>query len=133
MARPEWYTGNPTVDAAIEAAIAEQAAVVPTKTINAQVGVSYTPVLADEGQIVTLTNASAIALSLPQDSAAAFPIGSDVTLIQGGAGLVTISAGAGATVHHAQVTLKFLGEYGVVKALKVAANTWIVTGDLALS
>lgn len=136
----QWWTGDPTINQAIEAAIAEQSssdsgAYVPkVKAFDAQTGTAYLAVAADAGKIVTLNNASAIALTLPQDSAAAIPVGSEITFIQLGAGLVTCTAGAGATVHvHGTGAGKFLGQYSVVRAIKTAVNTWTLTGDVALS
>lgn len=135
----EWYTGDPTVNAAIEDALASQhtsdaALFVPlAKAINAQTGTTYTPALTDIGKIITLNNASAIALTLPQDSTVAFPIGIELVFLQIGAGLVTAAAGSGATAHKTAIgtSLAFKGQYAKVTATKVAANTWNVNGELA--
>lgn len=108
---------------------------VPTGTpgryagINAQTGTAYTPVITDQGKLVTLTNAAAITVTLPQDSALAIPIGNTIDFVGLGAGLVTFVAGAGATKNPAATVTR--AQYSAATAIKVAANTWLVVGDLA--
>lgn len=97
--------------------------------INAQTGTSYTPVATDQGKLVTLTNAAAISVTLPQDSTAAFPVGSWVDFVVLGAGAATYTAGTGATVNPTTSTSR--AQYTVQSAIKIAVNTWIVTGDVA--
>ena len=98
--------------------------------VNAQTGTTYTPVLTDEGKLVTLTNAAAITVTLPQDSALAFPVGGRIDFAGMGAGLATFVAGTGATVNGTP-SLVQRAQYGAFTAIKVAANTWLVVGDLA--
>lgn len=100
-----------------------------TQSINAQTGTTYTIVLTDVEKLVTLSNASAITLTLPQDSDVAVPVGARIDLAQIGAGQVTVAAGSGATVN-ATPGLKFRAQYSGVTAFKRAANTWILFGDL---
>lgn len=101
-------------------------------SINAQTGTTYTPVLGDAANVlVTLSNAAAITLTLPQDSDVAIPVNTILTFAQIGAGLVTVAAGAGATVNSRGAALDSAGQYAVITAIKSAANTWLLTGDLA--
>lgn len=99
-------------------------------TINAQTGTTYTPVLGDENKLVTLTNAGAITLTLPSDASVAIPVGGRVDFAVLGAGMATFVAGSGATIAVADsaVTRK---TNSAASAIKVAANTWLVVGDLA--
>ena len=55
--------------------------------IQAQTGTTYTPVLADSAKLITLTNASAITLTIPPNSSVAYPTGTQLLIYQGGAGL----------------------------------------------
>jgi hypothetical protein len=98
--------------------------------INTQTGTTYTIALADENQLVTLTNAGAITVTLPQDSAVAFPVGGRVDFAVLGAGMATFVAGAGATANGTP-SLVSRAQYSAASAFKVAANTWLVVGDLA--
>jgi len=102
------------------------------QTINAQTGNTYTPVLSDNGKMVTCTNASSIIVTLPQDSDVAIPVGGRVDFGQLGAGQVGFSAGSGATINVASsFTANIAEQYGVVTAYKQAANTWWLFGNLA--
>jgi hypothetical protein len=100
------------------------------QTINAQTGTTYTLVAADAGKIVTLSNASPVTVTLPQDSDATFAVGSRVDFIGIGAGLVTFAAGTGATVNGTP-SLVTRAQWSGATAVKRAANTWVVIGDLA--
>jgi hypothetical protein len=91
--------------------------------VNAQTGTSYTPVLTDQGKLVTLSNAAAIAVSLPQDSAVAFPIGAWIDFLIIGAGSATFGAGTGATVNGATLVAP---QWRRAVAIKRAANTWTI-------
>lgn len=55
-------------------------------TINAQTGTSYTLVLTDVGKLVTLTNISPIAVTIPTNAVVEFLIGTRIDFIQKGAG-----------------------------------------------
>jgi hypothetical protein len=106
-------------------------AVVPT--FNAQTGTAYTLVESDIGKYVTMTNAGASTFTVPQDSDASFPIGALVTMHQLGAGQVTVTAGTGATLRVSGLTAKARAQYSVLVVQKIAANTWVVRGDVAAS
>ena len=69
--------------------------------INAQTGTTYTTVLADDGKLITADNASPIALTIPPASSVAYGIGTQINIMQLGAGTVTITAGAGVTLNSA--------------------------------
>ena len=49
--------------------------------------------------MVTLSNAAAITVTLPQNTAAAFPVGAEVDFLWLGVGQPTFAAGTGATVN----------------------------------
>jgi hypothetical protein len=99
--------------------------------INAQTGTSYTLVLSDQQKLITLTNASAITLTVPPNSSVAFPIGTVIEFIQGGAGQVTFAAGAGVTLAEYQSKTKLAGQYAGATMIKIAADTWWIVGNLA--
>lgn len=100
---------------------------------NAQTGTSYTLVASDAGKNVTLSNAAAITLTVPQDSDATIAIGTYLDLYQLGAGQVTVVAGTGATLRVSGLTAKARAQYSRLGLQKVSANTWSLFGDLASS
>ena len=98
-----------------------------TTSINAQIGTTYTPVLTDEGKAITLTNAAAIALTIPTNVSVAFPVGTTMTIIQGGAGLVTATGAVGVTVNGISAGSKATAAaYEGLALIKTATDTWII-------
>lgn len=85
---------------------------------NDQTGTTYTLVSGDNGKVITLTNASAITLELPNS----LPKGFNVLVIQGGAGQVTLSALSGATLRNRSSHTKMAGQYAQI-GLVVTANS----------
>lgn len=89
--------------------------------LNAQTGTTYTLVVGDAGKTITLSNAAAVAVTLPQDSVANLPTGAVVDFYNLGAGPVTISQGAGATLQSGAITL---AQYDLTSVIKLSANTY---------
>lgn len=99
-------------------------------TLNAQTGTTYTLLLVDDSKVVTLSNASAITLTIPTNASVAFPIGSQVNIVQLGAGQVTV-AGAGVTIRSQGSRLKLNGQYAAASLLKIATDEWVIIGNTA--
>jgi hypothetical protein len=100
-------------------------------TLNAQTGTSYTLALTDSGKFVTQSNASAITTTVPPNSSVAFPIGTQVNLLQLGAGQVTVAAGAGVTIRSESSKLKLKGQYATATCVKIATDEWVLLGNTA--
>jgi hypothetical protein len=99
-------------------------------TLNAQTGTTYTLVLADAHKLITLNNASPISLTVPTDVSVNFDVGDQVNLLQLGAGQVTVG-GAGVNLRSESSKLKLTGQYAVATLIKIAANEWVLVGNLA--
>jgi hypothetical protein len=95
---------------------------------NAQVA-SYTLVLADKDKLVEVSNASANTLTVPLNSSVEFPVGTQITILQTGAGQTTITATGGVTIN-ATPGLKLRAQWSSVTLIKRATNTWVALGDL---
>ena len=102
----------------------------PRRTVKASTATTYTPILSDENQMITLSNAAAITVTLPDDAAQAFVTGSEVDFLWLGVGRPTFAAGGGAIVNGTP-GLGLRARYSAATAKKVAANTWVVIGDLS--
>lgn len=102
-----------------------------TLPFNAQTGTTYTVALTDAGDVVTLTNGSAITVTVPLNSSVAFPIGTQITLAQMGAGKVTVAGAVGVTVYSADSFLSLRTQYSSGTLIKTATNTWLLIGDIA--
>lgn len=104
--------------------------------LNAQTGTTYTFVLTDANNtLVTASNASAQTYSIPTNANVAYPIGSQINIIQIGAGQVTINAVTSGTTtvssNGATSTApKLRGQYSSATLIKVATDTWYVVGDI---
>lgn len=81
-----------------------------------------------EGVVVT-TAGTATDVRIPTNAGTAFPIGTKVTIIQEGAGQVTIAPTAGVTVNSA-VGLKTNAQFAVAHVVKTATDTWYAYGNL---
>ena len=99
-------------------------------TINAQTGTTYTLALTDAGGLVTLTNAAAITLTVPANATVAFPTGSQIGLMQTGAGQVTITPAGGVTVNAYGSATKLIGNGSLAVLVKTGTNTWQLAGGI---
>ena len=102
--------------------------------INAQTGTTYTTVLADNGKLVTLTNASAIAVTIPPNSSVAYPVGAQINMAQLGAGQVTVSGGAGVTIVSTGATAsapEARAQYSTLTAVQTSTDNWLIMGDIS--
>jgi hypothetical protein len=105
--------------------------------INTQTGTSYTPVLGDNGKIVTLNNASAISVTIPTNASVAYPVGAQINFAWiTGAGQPTITAATPATTTILSTGATSTGPKlrvanSTATCVKLATDTWIVMGDIA--
>lgn len=102
-------------------------------TLNAQTGTTYTLVLTDNGRLVTLSNASAIAVTVPLNSSVAYATGAIVNIQQIGAGAVTIQGAAGVTITSTGATATApvtRAQYSAASIIKTATDSWTVIGDI---
>jgi len=100
---------------------------------NPQTGTTYTLALADNGKLVTLANASPIAVTIPTNGSVALPVGAVIMLSAYGSGAVTISGAGGVTVVSGGATAAspvIRAQYSSVGCIQTSANNWLVVGDL---
>lgn len=103
-------------------------------TLNAQTGTTYTTVLADNGKLVTLSNASPITLTVPLNSSVAYATGAIINVQQIGAGQVTIEGASGVTLTSTGATAttpKTRAQYSAASIIKTGTDSWTVIGDIA--
>ena len=94
--------------------------------INNQTGTSYTLATADADNLVTLSNTSAITVTVPPST---FPVGTQITLAQINTGQVTVVGGSGVTVS-ANPGLKIRAQYAAASLVCIATNVWLLIGDI---
>jgi hypothetical protein len=121
-------TGGTLGTAAYTAASTYATALIP---INAQTGTTYTLVIGDASTLVTMSNASANTLTVPTNASVAFSVGTQIPVSQKGAGQTTIAAAGGVTINSAGGLLNIGAQYATVALVKIATDTWLLTGNLA--
>lgn len=100
-------------------------------TTNSQTGTTYTLVLTDANNtMVELNNASAITLTIPLNSSVGFPVGSQINLLQIGAGQVTVAGTSGVTLN-ATPGAKLRTQWSGATLIKRATDTWVLLGDIS--
>jgi hypothetical protein len=103
---------------------------VPSRTPIIQKTASYTlSALTERDDLIEIDSASATTLTIPLNSAVAFPVGTSLDILQTGTGQVTIAGDAGVTVN-ATPGLKLRTRWSSCTLFKRATNTWVVYGDL---
>ena len=96
---------------------------------NAQ-GASYALVLADKGKLVEMNVGTANTLTIPLNSAHAFPTGSVIHILQTGAGQTTVTPTGGVTLNGTP-GLKLRAQWSSATLIKRATDTWVLVGDIA--
>jgi Major tropism determinant N-terminal domain len=100
---------------------------------NAQVGTTYTFALTDKDKMVTANNASSQTYTIPPNSSVAFPDGSQINIIQIGAGQVTFAQGSGVTIVSTGASAaapKLRAQYSSATLIKRSTDLWYVVGDI---
>jgi hypothetical protein len=102
-------------------------------TLNSQTGTTYTLASTDQYQVLVITsNAGTKTVSIPTDATYAFPNGTAITLLNTGAGNLTIQAASSGTttVTSAGTTpaAPTVAQYKTAVAIKTATNAWTIVG-----
>jgi len=105
-------------------------------TIGSDQTADYTAVLADQYQVlVPMNKATAVSFKIPTNASVAFPVGTAITILNKGAGAVTISAVASGTTTvlsaGAVAASPTLAQYKTAVCIKTATDTWYVVGAIA--
>jgi hypothetical protein len=106
-----------------------------TFTVNAQSGATYTVANSDLYQVlVQTTNASTKTVTIAPDSTlTAAAVGTAITFLNTGAGLLTFAAGAGVTITSAGASsaAPTLAQFKSAVAIRLSANAWTIVGAIA--
>jgi hypothetical protein len=100
------------------------------REVSTQAGTTYTAVLRDLGTRIRFTNGSPVVFTLPLNSVVPFPINTEIELEQAGAGALSVATGGGVTVNSLGGDLILGGQYAVALLKQVAADTWVLSGQL---
>jgi len=92
---------------------------------------SYTLALTDSGKLVQPHSASANDLTIPPNSSVAFPVGTQILVVQVGAGQVTLVEGSGVLIESKDGNKKLSGQFSAVTLIQRATDVWLAIGDLS--
>jgi hypothetical protein len=92
---------------------------------NPQTGTTYTFVLTDTTKTVTANNAAASAYTVPPQSSVVWEDYTTLRLLNLGAGVVTLTAGAGVTINGTAT----VAQYSSATLVRTASNMWTVAGS----
>ncbi len=91
---------------------------------NLQTGAAYELVLTDAGKPVELSHGSVCVITIPANAAVAFPVNTKIDLVQGGAGLLSVTI----TSDTLNGELVSFGQYKKLSLWKKSATVWVVFG-----
>jgi hypothetical protein len=105
-------------------------------TLNSQTGATYTLASTDQYQVLVLTsNASTKTVSIPTDATYAFPNGTAISILNTGAGDLTINAVTAGTTTitsaGAASNAPKVAQYKSAVCIKTATNAWTIVGAVA--
>ena len=83
----------------------------------------------DCGKVIDCSNGSAVTITIPSTVSAGF----NCTVVQSGAGQVTIAAGASVNLYCYSSTKATAGQYAAINIIPYATNSYVLEGDLASS
>jgi uncharacterized MnhB-related membrane protein len=105
-----------------------------TFTLNTQSGATYTVANSDLYQVLVATsNASTKTVTIAPDSTlTAAAVGTAITFLNTGAGLLTFAAGSGVTITSAGAVsaAPTLAQYKSCVAIRLSANAWTIVGAI---
>jgi hypothetical protein len=95
---------------------------------------SYTLVaspVTDAGKMIVVNADFDTTVTIPLNSTAAFPIGTQILVLQIGMSQTTIAGAVGVTLNNKN-GLKTAGPYALISLIKINTNTWVIAGDCAI-
>ena len=103
---------------------------VPSRTPIIQKTAAYTlSALTERDSLIEVSSATGVTVTIPANSAVAYPVGTSIDILQTSTGQVTIAGAAGVTVN-ATPGLKLRTTWSSATLFKRATDTWVVYGDL---
>jgi len=120
------------VNADISASAAIELGKLADATIDEQAS-SYTLALTDKNKFIKMTSGSANTVTVPTNASVAFPVGSQIHIIQYGAGKTQILPVAGTPTIYGTPGQFLRAQYSSATLLKCDTNIWMLMGDLSAS
>lgn len=112
-------SGNITLDAS------DVAPAVTALTANT------TLALTNAGKVLTMSSTSARTITIPTNASVAFPIGTEIAIININTGALTITPASGVTLNSEGSKTKITKQYASAALKQTEANVWILAGNIS--
>ena len=83
-----------------------------------------------EGVFIYSNNAAAVAVNILANATQAFPVGTEIDLIQAGAGAVTITPALGVNLNGANTAIPITAQWGGATLKQITVDNWIIVGKI---
>ena len=93
---------------------------------------SYTLVLSDASKIIEMNVGSANTVTIPTNASVAFPIGTEITVLQYGGGVTSIAVAGGVSIISKDNANIIANRYTGVTLIKRATNEWYIIGNVVV-
>lgn len=97
------------------------------KQITVNAATAYTLILTDANKVIESSNASVQTITIPPNSAVAFPIGTLIQLCWVGTAKPSFAAGAGVTLNSPGAVLGVAALWGTITARKRGTDLWVLS------
>ncbi len=118
---------------------------VNSKALSANIALDYTDVtpvvtaltanttlaLTHAGRVLTMSSTSARTITIPANATVAFPIETEIAIININTGALTIAPASGVTLNSEGGKTKITKQYASAALKKTATNTWILAGNIS--
>jgi hypothetical protein len=94
-----------------------------TTTINLTLGTH-------EGSFIYSDNGLPVTVNIIANATQAFPVGTEIDLIQAGAGAVTITPALGVNLNGANTTIPITAQWGGATLKQITVDNWIIVGKI---
>jgi len=121
-------------DGAVTAAKIAAGAITSDKIADATIDEkdgNYTLVLTDKNKFIKMNVASANTVTVPTNASVAWPVGSQIHVIQYGLGKTQIVPASGTVIIYATPGKFLRDRYSSATLLKCDTNIWLLMGDLS--
>jgi hypothetical protein len=92
---------------------------------------SYVLALSDDGKLIEIDAPSLATVTIPLNASVEFPVGTQITFIQTGAGQISFVPAGGVILNSNPSNGRTRGVWTSAVLIKRAVNTWVLLGDLS--
>jgi hypothetical protein len=100
-----------------------------TVSLNSKTA-NYTLVLGDATKTIEMNVGSANTLTIPTNASVAFPVGTQIIVLQTNTGQTTLTPAGGVTLNSKDAKTKLSGQWAGATLIQRATDTWVAVGDL---